>query len=112
MPRLRKMGSSATVMGSAAVLMAALCQSGFAQTSDANAGQTALGKAEVVHAQVRVVAIYPATNSVTLRGPHGNLADVDVNPRLADVRKLRVGDTLNVAYQQALLLQVDKQRGA
>ncbi|CAE6776353.1 hypothetical protein LMG22931_04295 [Paraburkholderia nemoris] len=108
MPRLRKMGSSATVMGSTAVLMAALCQSGFAQTSDANAGQTALGKAEVVHAQVRVVAIYPATNSVTLRGPHGNLADVDVNPRLADVRKLRVGDTLNVAYQQALLLQVDK----
>ncbi|CAE6849840.1 hypothetical protein [Paraburkholderia aspalathi] len=110
MPRLRKMGSSAAVVGSAAVLMAALCQSGFAQTpdADADAGQTALGKAEVVHAQVRVVAIYPATNSVTLRGPHGNLADVDVNPQLADVRKLRVGDKLNVAYQQALLLQVDK----
>ncbi|MFM0365980.1 hypothetical protein [Paraburkholderia sediminicola] len=108
MPRLCKVRSSAAVMGSAAVMMAAFCQSGLAQTSDADAGQKALGKAEVVHAQVHVVAIYPATNSVTLRGPHGNLADVDVNPQLADVRKLRVGDTLNVAYQQALLLQVDK----
>lgn len=108
MPRLCKVGSSAAIMGSVAVLMAALCQSGLAQTSGTEAGQKALGKAEVVHAQVHVVAIYPATNSVTLRGPHGNLADVDVNPQLADVRKLRVGDKLNVAYQQALLLQVDK----
>jgi hypothetical protein len=95
---------------SAAALMAACCQSGFTQNADiaATAGQKALGEAEVIHAQVHVVAIQPATNSVTLRGPRGNLADVDVNPQLADVRKLRVGDRLNVAYQQALLLQVDK----
>jgi hypothetical protein len=103
MTRRRKAGSSAAAMWSAAVLMAAFCPSGFAQD-----GQAALGKAEVIHAQVQVVAIYPATNSVTLRGPHGHLADVDVNPQLADVRTLRVGDTLNVAYQQALLLQIDK----
>jgi hypothetical protein len=108
MTRLRKLGSSAAVMWSAVVLTAACCQSGFAQDADADAGQKALGRAEVIHAQVHVVAIYPATNSVTLRGPRGNLADVDVNPKLADVRKLRVGDKLNVAYQQALLLQVDK----
>jgi len=107
---LRKMGSSAEVMWAVAVLMTACCQSGFAQDTDAaaDAGQKALGQAEVVHAQVHVVAIHPATNSIMLRGPHGNLADVDVNPQLADVRKLRVGDKLNVAYQQALLLQVDK----
>jgi hypothetical protein len=108
MTRRRKAGSSAAAMWSAAVLMAAFCQSGFAQDANADAGQAALGKAEVIHAQVQVVAIYPATNSVTLRGPHGHLADVDVNPQLADVRTLRVGDTLNVAYQQALLLQIDK----
>jgi hypothetical protein len=112
MSRLRKVGSSAAVVWTAVALMAACCQSGFAQNADAeaDAGQKALGEAEVIHAQVHIVAIYPATNSITLRGPHGNLADVDVNPRLADVRKLRVGDKLNVAYQQALLLQIDKVR--
>ncbi|MFM0499209.1 hypothetical protein [Paraburkholderia caffeinilytica] len=108
MPRPSKPGLLATVIGGVAVLMAVFCQSGLAQTPDADAGQKALGRATIVHAQVHVVAIYPATNSVTLRGPRGNLADVDVNPQLADVRKLRIGDKLNVAYQQALLIQVDK----
>ncbi len=110
MPRLRKVGSSAAVVWTAVALMAACCQSGFAQNADAeaDAGQKALGEAEVIHAQVHVVDL-PATNaSVTLRGPHGHLADVDVNPQLADVRTLRVGDKLNIAYQQALLLHIDK----
>lgn len=109
MTRLRKMGSSALAVWRAALLTtAAFCQSGLAQDANTYASQTALGQAEVVHAQVHVVAIHPATNSVTLRGPYGHLADVDVNPQLADVKKLRVGDKLNVAYQQALLLHVDK----
>ncbi|WP_244220927.1 copper-binding protein [Paraburkholderia aromaticivorans] len=83
-------------------------QSSFAQDADIPAGQQALARAEVVHAQVRVVAINTVTNSVTLRGPRGDLADVDVNPALADVSRLRIGDRLNVAYQQALLLSIDK----
>ena len=108
MTSLRKIGLSAAIGWGAAVLVAAFCQPGFAQNADADAGQRALGQAELVHAQVSVVAIDAATNSVTLRGPRGNLADVDVDPALADVSKLRVGDKLNVAYQQALLLRVDK----
>ncbi|WP_345812089.1 hypothetical protein AAGS40_14175 [Paraburkholderia sp. PREW-6R] len=101
---------AASRWSAAAALSFACCQTGFAQDVAANAetGQQALGSAEVIHAQVRVVAIDPATNSVTLRGPRGNLADVDVNPALADVSKLRVGDALNVAYQQALLIHLDK----
>ncbi|MFM0390257.1 hypothetical protein [Paraburkholderia phytofirmans] len=108
----RKVGSSAAVVRRAAylvsVLAAMLSQSSFAQDASAPAGQQALASAEVIHAQVRVVAINTATNSVTLRGPRGNLADVDVNPSLADVSRLKVGDKLNVAYQQALLLNIDK----
>jgi hypothetical protein len=103
-----------------ALMVAALSQNALAQdaSSDANANATrasrpdtsqqALGKAEVIHSQVRVAAINRATNTVTLRGPRGNLADVDVNPALADVSKLRVGDKLNVAYQQALLIHLDR----
>ncbi|RKT25356.1 hypothetical protein B0G69_1072 [Paraburkholderia sp. RAU2J] len=78
------------------------------RTPTSDAAQAALGKADVVHAQVRVAALNAATNSVTLRGPRGNLGDVDVNPALVDVTLLRVGDKLNVAYEQALLLRIDK----
>lgn len=114
MASLRRMGSLAAPMRRAAMLMtvltAAYSQPGVAQNAELrhDAGQVALGKADVVHAQVRVAGIDVATNSVTLRGPRGNLADVDVNPAVADVSRLRVGDKLNVAYQQALLLHVDK----
>jgi hypothetical protein len=114
MARFRGRGSSAAVMWNAAMLMTALTaassQSGFAQSTDVrhDAGQAALAKADVVHTQVRVAAIDAATNSVTLRGPRGNLADVDVDPALVDVRRLRIGDKLNVAYQQALLVHIDR----
>ncbi|WP_429300015.1 hypothetical protein [Paraburkholderia sp. GAS199] len=91
-----------------AILTALACHVCLAVDADADAGPEALGKAEIVHAQVRIAAIHPSTNSVTLRGPRGNLADVDVAPAIADVSKLRVGDKLNVAYQQALLFRVDK----
>lgn len=92
------------------VLTVAFSQASFAEDADGfrDAGQTALGKADVIHLQVRVAAIHAATNSVTLRGPNGALADVDVNPALVDVSRLRVGDRLNAAYQQALLVHIDK----
>jgi hypothetical protein len=92
------------------VMTAALSQPVFAQSADAppDPGRAALAKADVVHAQVLVAAIDAAANSVTLRGPRGNLADVDVDPAVADVSRLRVGDKLNVAYKQALLLQIDR----
>jgi hypothetical protein len=110
---LRKKGLLVAVIGQAVVLMTAQAamssQSGFPQnTADLEAVQTALGKADVVHMQVHVAAINAATNSVTIRGPRGNLADVDVNPALVDVSRLRVGDRLNVEYRQAVLLRIDK----
>lgn len=108
----RKNGSSVIGLWRAAalagVVAVTLCETSFAQDASVPAGQQALARAEVIHAQVRVVAINTVTNSVTLRGPRGNLADVDVNPALADVSRLKVGDKLNVAYQQALLLNIDK----
>lgn len=107
-------GSVATAKLCMAVVLTAFCLPSLAQNSgtntnaDAVAGQAALANAEMVHAEVRVVAINTVTNSVTIRGPRGNLADIDVNPAIADVSKLHVGDRLNVAYQQALLLKIDR----
>ncbi|WP_144143621.1 hypothetical protein [Paraburkholderia sp. BCC1884] len=110
---LRKIGAfaanAARTLTLAAGLMAVASYPTFAQDDDdPEAGQKALENAEVIHAQVRVVAIDVATNSVTIRGPRGNLADVDVNPAVAHVDRLHVGDRLNVAYQQALLIHIDK----
>ena len=68
----------------------------------------AVGAAALLHVQARVVEIDPASNSVTLRGPRGNLAVFDVNPQVADVKKLHVGDIVNIAYQKAVLIGVDK----
>ncbi|CAB3785577.1 hypothetical protein [Paraburkholderia fynbosensis] len=68
----------------------------------------AVGAAALVHVQARVVAIDAESNSVALRGPRGNVEIVDVNPELADVKKLHVGDIVDIAYKKAVLIGVDK----
>ncbi|NKJ45419.1 hypothetical protein CIC12_01395 [Burkholderia sp. SG-MS1] len=68
----------------------------------------AVGAAALVRVQARVVAIDAESNSVALRGPRGNVEIVDVNPELADVKKLHVGDIVNIAYKKAVLIGVDK----
>ena len=87
----------------------------FASAAPALAQQAAsavvtgpVGGALLLHIQAQVVAIEPDSNSVTLRGPQGNLAVLDVNPAVADVKKLQVGDVVNIAYHKAVLIGVDK----
>ncbi|NIF55270.1 hypothetical protein [Burkholderia sp. Ax-1724] len=94
----------------AALFASALAQPGFAQdtTVPADTVQAALREADVVHMRVHVAAVDAASNRVLLRGPRGQLADVEVNRGIADVSRLRVGDRLNVAYQQAMLIRVEK----
>ena len=70
--------------------------------------QNAIGAAALLHVQARVVAIDPATNSVTLRGPQGGEETFDVNPQAADVSKLHIGDVVTIAYKKAVLVGVDK----
>ncbi|HEY2019685.1 hypothetical protein [Paraburkholderia sp.] len=68
----------------------------------------AVGAVALLHVQARVVAIDPATNSVTLRGPQGGEESFDVNPQAADVSKLHIGDVVTIAYKKAMLVGVDK----
>lgn len=79
-----------------------------AVAQEAASGPRAVGAAALLHVQARVVEIDANSNSVTLLGPRGNLAVIDVNPQVADVKKLRVGDTVNIAYQKAVLIGIDK----
>jgi Cu/Ag efflux protein CusF len=71
-------------------------------------GPAGVGAAAMVETQAHVIAIDPASNSVTLRGPRGGVMDVMVNPEVGDVSKLQIGDTVNIAYRSALLIHADK----
>jgi Cu/Ag efflux protein CusF len=91
------------------VALAFLLATAFpAMAQEAASAPPAVGAAALLHVQARVVEIDPDSNSVTLIGPRGNLAVFDVNPQIADVKKLHVGDTVNIAYQKAVLIGVDK----
>ncbi|MDE1178999.1 copper-binding protein [Paraburkholderia sp.] len=70
--------------------------------------QQPLARAMLMHIQAQIVGVDAATNSVTLRGPRGNVAVMEVRPEVADVSKLRVGDTVDIAYQNAILVRAEK----
>jgi Cu/Ag efflux protein CusF len=98
----------ATVVAAVSAIALLGFQSAVAQTPAPNAGQPAVGAEAVLHVQARVIGIEPDSNSVILQGPRGNIAVIDVNPDVADVKKLHVGDMLTIAYKRAVLVHVDK----
>ncbi|MFC0694868.1 hypothetical protein [Paraburkholderia humisilvae] len=83
-----------------------------AQSSDAQPVHGAMAALAPIRVQAQVVAVNSGANSVTIKGPRGEVEEVAVDPAIADVSKLRVGDMLDIAYQHALLLQLDKTRGS
>ncbi|SAL77944.1 hypothetical protein AWB68_05310 [Caballeronia choica] len=93
-----------------AAVVAALAAShpALAQNAASGAGTDARGAAVVAEVQAHVVGIDPATNSVALQGPRGRIVDVAVNPEVGDVKKLRIGDTVNIQYRNALLVRATK----
>lgn len=94
---------------SAAAVASLVCaQPAFAQAGKPDAPEQGVGAAIVLHAQMHVIGIDAASNSVTLRGPRGKVMTVAVSPDVADVRQLEVGDKLDVDYQTALLVRADK----
>ncbi|WP_044042342.1 hypothetical protein [Caballeronia insecticola] len=97
------------VMSSCAVLaLTWLAVPQGAGAQDAASAPTARGAAMVARVQARVVGIDPASNSVTLQGSGGRIAEVAVNPEVGDVKKLRLGDTVNIDYRNALLVRATK----
>ncbi|GJH19497.1 copper-binding protein [Caballeronia novacaledonica] len=81
---------------------------GNSSAQDAASASTARGAAAVAHVQARVVGIDPVTNSVSLQGPAGRVVDVSVNPEIGDVKKLQLGDIVNIEYRSALLVRAAK----
>jgi Cu/Ag efflux protein CusF len=85
-----------------------LCAPGLhAQTEQPASAVDAVGTEEVVNLTAKVVAIHAQSNTVTLKGPKGNTIVVDVDPATADIRKLKAGDEVDIAYRGALLVSAD-----
>ncbi|MBN3850266.1 hypothetical protein G3N58_26100 [Paraburkholderia sp. Ac-20342] len=97
-----------TALTIALAVLAATAGPALAQQNAPAAAPQAVGAAALLHVEARVVAIDPATNSVTLRGPRGGEDTFEVNPQAADVSKLHIGDIVTIAYKKAVLIGVDR----
>ncbi|MEC5407054.1 hypothetical protein VOM14_16025 [Paraburkholderia sp. MPAMCS5] len=56
----------------------------------------------------RIVNVDTQTSRVTVQGSRGETVIIAVDPEVADVRKLKVGDEVHVEYKGALLLSAEK----
>jgi Cu/Ag efflux protein CusF len=81
---------------------------GSASAQDAASTPDARGAAAVMQVQARVIGIDPVSNSVTLQGPQGRVAEIAVDPQIGDVKKLQLGDLVNIDYRAAMLVRVSK----
>jgi Cu/Ag efflux protein CusF len=82
-------------------------QSAGAQAPGPRTGHAAGVKA-FRHIQARVAGIAPSHNSVTLRDAGGEMVVFEISPDIADVKTLQIGDTVNIAYRNAILTRMDK----
>ena len=71
------------------------------------------GKAAIVQAvevTTTIVAINKTTRTVTLKGPQGGILDVVCGDEVKNFAQLRVGDTVQMRYTEALTLELKKRR--
>lgn len=67
-----------------------------------------IGAATAVRTKAVVIGIDVASSRATLRGSGGRVFDVTVSPEVGDLRKLRIGDNVDIAYRASLLIHADK----
>ncbi|MCX5538796.1 hypothetical protein M3A49_04675 [Paraburkholderia sp. CNPSo 3076] len=114
--------TKAAILAAAWVVGTSLSQGAFAQNdapASAPQGQSALSSAaqdvianaEPVHIQAKIVGIDRAARVVTLRGPRGNDVDIALSQQVNNFDQLKVGDTVDVLYKNALLVTAEKVTG-
>ncbi|NML30181.1 copper-binding protein [Paraburkholderia sp. G-4-1-8] len=93
-----------------AVMTAA--QPAHAQDDTASAAQRVLSAVQPVQMTAEIVGIDAGNRSLTLKGPHGDVAIVLVSQQVAGFDQLKIGDRVDVLYKNALLTKVEKVSGA
>jgi hypothetical protein len=95
-----------------AVLLAlGAAQPVLAQDSLASTAQGVIDVVQPVHLKAQIIGIEPSARTLTLKGASGNVVVVVVNQEVAGFEKLKVGDTVDVLYKNALLVTADKVAG-
>ena len=74
-------------------------------------GPGVAGAAQTVKVSATITAIDPATRSVTLRGPKGREFPVTAGPAVRNFAQMKVGDSVDVEYVEALTLELKKGGG-
>ncbi len=90
------------------IVFALIAAPSMAQTAASSVGPDGVGAAATAETKAQVVGIDTASNSVALKGESGKIVNVAVNPDIADVGKLKLGDTVNIRYENALLVRATK----
>ena len=108
MAKAKSMSRIARTTVLAALLVCTGAAQAAAQVEENGSTQPAVGEATLIHVHARVVAIDTDSNSVMLQGPRGNQMAVDIDPAVGDVHELKVGDMVEVAYRNALLVHATK----
>ncbi|MEZ2354372.1 hypothetical protein [Caballeronia sp. RCC_10] len=67
-----------------------------------------IGTAVLLQTKAVVIGIDLASRTATLRGVGGRIFDVTVSPEIGDLRKLRIGDKVDIAYRASLLVHAEK----
>ena len=67
-------------------------------------GPNTVGAAAVIQTKATVIGIDAASYSTTLKGVGGRTFDVTVSPDVGDVSKLQIGDLVDIAYHESVLM--------
>ncbi|MFM0687670.1 copper-binding protein [Paraburkholderia strydomiana] len=60
------------------------------------------------HLQARITGVDLSHNSVTLRDTRGEMAVIEVSPDVTALKEFQLGDTVKIAYKNAILTHVAK----
>jgi Cu/Ag efflux protein CusF len=94
----------------AAIILAGpvLFQPAFSQDAALQKSGQPAGAGALRHIQARITGVDPLHNSVTLRDTRGEMAVIEVSPDVTDLREFHLGDTVKIAYRNAMLTHLTK----
>ena len=103
-----------SILVAAFSVAAALAAGVPAQTGQVVAGSApgVAGAAQTITVTATITAINPATRTVMLKSSEGKEAAIVAGPEVKNFDQLKVGDAVDVAYVEALVLELKKGGGA
>lgn len=100
-----------SIMLSAVFMSFALALPALAQTTSTTSVPGKVTIAQTAEASARITAIDTASRTITLKSTQGDEAKIVAGPEVRNFAQLKVGDAVNAAYVQSLVLELKKGGG-